>query len=53
MFEAAILLVLLGLILWFILAKEQTNTAQRSSFINLSAELKPPREKQVRSVFNS
>ena len=42
MFEVAILLSLLGLILWFILTKGQTNSVRRASFIDLSAELKPP-----------
>ena len=41
MFEAIILLVLLGLILWFIVAKEQNTSAQKSYFIDLVAELKP------------
>lgn len=45
MFEAIMLLVLLGLILWFIVAKEQTTSAQRIYFIDLSAELKPPTKK--------
>lgn len=45
MFEATILLVMLGLILWFILAKEQTYSARRASFIDLSIELKPAAKK--------
>jgi hypothetical protein len=45
MFEAIILLVLLGLILWFILAEEQATSAQRTYFIDLSAELKPSAKK--------
>jgi len=45
MFEATILLVLLGLILWVILAKEQTGSVRRASFIDLSAELKPAARK--------
>ncbi len=45
MFEAIILLVLLGLILWFILAEEQATSAQRTYFIGLSAELKPSAKK--------
>jgi hypothetical protein len=42
MFEAAILLALLGVIFWFILAKERTSPTRRATFIDLSAELRPP-----------
>ena len=45
MFEAIILLVLLGLVFWFIVAKEQATTAQRTYFIDLAAELKPSAKK--------
>jgi hypothetical protein len=45
MFEATILLALLGLMLWFIMARGQTRPVRRAFFINLSAELKPPAKK--------
>ena len=41
----AVLLVLLGLILWFIFAKEQTTSARRTHYIELTAELKPSAKK--------
>lgn len=45
MFEATILLTLLGLIIWFTLSKGQSSSTQRTYFINLTAELKPPAKK--------
>jgi hypothetical protein len=48
MFEAAILLTLLGLILWFILAKGRAPSTRRATFIDLSAELRPPTKKSVK-----
>jgi len=45
MFEATILLTLLAVIIWFILAKESTPSARRTTFIDLSAELRPPDKK--------
>jgi hypothetical protein len=52
MFEAIILLVLLGLILWFILAKEQTYSTRKASFIDLSVELKPAVKKSIKGRFS-
>jgi hypothetical protein len=52
MFEAIILLVLLGLILWFILAEEQTPSAQKSYFIDLTAELKPSTKRTGKGRFS-
>jgi len=48
MFEATILLTLLGVIFWFILSKERTPSARRATFIDLTAELKPPGKKADR-----
>ncbi len=48
MFEAMILLVLLGLVFWFILAKEQTYSARKVSFIDLAAELKPATKRSAK-----
>ena len=45
MFEITILLTLLGLILWFILSREKTPSTRRASFIDLTAELRPPASK--------
>ena len=45
MFEAALLLALLGVILWFVLSRERENPVRRASFIDLSAELKPASKK--------
>ncbi len=48
MFEATILLILLGLVFWFILAKEQTHSSRKVSFTDLAAELKPTTKKSVK-----
>lgn len=45
MFEAVILLALLGLIIWFIIAREAQSPVRRNPFIELSAELRPPARK--------
>ena len=41
MFESALLLALFGIIIWVILAKGDTTTPRRATFINLVSELKP------------
>ena len=48
MFEAIILLTLLGVIFWFILSKEKTPSTHRATFIDLTAELRPPAKKTRR-----
>ena len=48
MFEAIILLTLLGVIFWFILSKERTPSTRRATFIDLPAELRPPAKKTRR-----
>jgi hypothetical protein len=48
MFEAIILLTLLGVIFWFILSKERTPSTRRATFIDLTAELRPPTKKTGR-----
>ncbi|MDG5468633.1 hypothetical protein P9J64_09935 [Deltaproteobacteria bacterium IMCC39524] len=48
MFEVLILLTLLGVIFWFILSKERTSSARRATFIDLTAELRPPIKKKGR-----
>lgn len=45
MFEATVLLILLGLILWFTLPIKRSSYTQKAHFINLTAELKPPAKK--------
>jgi len=51
MFEATLLIALLGLVLWLIMAKGQTRPVRRTFFINLSAELKPPAKKPGKHRF--
>ncbi len=48
MFEATLLLTLLGVIFWFILSKEGTISTPGKSFIDLTAELRPPDKKTER-----
>lgn len=48
MFEATILLSLLGVIFWFILSKEKTTSTPGTTFIDLTAELRPPDRKTDR-----
>ncbi len=48
MVEAIILLTLLGVIFWFILSKEKTPSTHRATFIDLTAELRPPTKKTGR-----
>lgn len=50
MFEATVLLILFGLILWFTLPRTRTSYSQRTPFINLTAELKPPAKKQTSAI---
>jgi len=48
MFEAIILLTLLAVIFWFILSKERTCLTRKATFIDLTAELRPPAKKTGR-----
>jgi hypothetical protein len=44
MFEAIILLTLLGVVLWVIVARGKATTARRPNFISLAPELKPAKK---------
>jgi hypothetical protein len=48
MFEAIILLTLMGVIFWFILSRGKAYSTRRASFIDLTAELRPPAKKTGR-----
>jgi hypothetical protein len=50
MFEAVILLILLGVILLYIVTGEGRQARRRTTFINLSVELRPSTEKLPRAV---
>jgi len=50
MFEAVILLALLGVILLYIVTGERSHATRRASFIDLSAELKPSTDKRSKRV---
>gem|GEM_PF-6805406 len=44
MFEATILLTLLGVVLWVIMARGKSTSARRPTLISLSSELKPAKK---------
>ena len=50
MFEAVILMALLGVILLYIITAERKPGAHRASFIDLTAELKPSTRKPLHQV---
>ncbi len=51
MFEAILLLLLLGVIVWFILARGGNQRSHRSTFIDLATELKPAKKPGRKHLF--